>query len=76
MYDPFEDYFNNLPDNVDETDYIELLADTITTTKQDLWRECFKKWFVAMVACVLDEKQVNQTVIVFSGKQGLGKPLG
>ncbi|WP_228410775.1 VapE domain-containing protein [Chryseobacterium taklimakanense] len=73
MYDPFEDYFNNLPVNTDETDYIELLADTITTTKQDLWRVCFKKWFVAMVACVLDEKQVNQTVIVFSGKQGLGK---
>lgn len=73
MYDPFEDYFNNLPENPDETDYIELLADTITTTKQDLWRICFKKWFVAMVACVLDEKQVNQTVIVFSGKQGLGK---
>lgn len=43
------------------------------TTKQELWRTCFKKWFVAMVACVLDEKQVNQTVIVFSGKQGLGK---
>ena len=73
MYDPFEDYFNNLPENTDEIDYIEMLADTITTTKQDLWRVCFKKWFVAMVACVLDEKQVNQTVIVFSGKQGLGK---
>ncbi len=73
MYDPFEDYFNNLPVNSDVTDYIELLADTITTTKQDLWRICFKKWFVAVVACVLDEKQVNQTVIVFSGKQGLGK---
>ncbi|QIY82677.1 virulence-associated E family protein [Chryseobacterium sp. NEB161] len=73
MYDPFEDYFNNLPENSDETDYIEMLADTITTTKQELWRICFKKWFVAMVACVLDEKQVNQTVIVFSGKQGLGK---
>lgn len=73
MYDPFEDYFNNLPENTDETDYIELLADTITTTKQDLWRVCFKKWFVAMVACVLNEKQTNQTVIVFSGKQGLGK---
>ena len=73
MYDPFLDYFNDLPDFVEEKDYIELLADTITTTKQDLWRECFKKWFVAMVACVLDEKQVNQTVIVFSGKQGLGK---
>ena len=73
IYDPFVAYFENLTENEDETDYIELLADTITTTRQDLWRICFKKWFVAMVACVLDEKQVNQTVIVFSGKQGLGK---
>ena len=73
MYDPFEVYFENLPKYEDETDYITMLADTVTTTKQDLWRTCFKKWFVAMVACVLDEKQVNQTVIVFSGKQGLGK---
>lgn len=73
MFDPFEVYFENLPKNEDETDYIQQLADTVTTTKQDLWRTCFKKWFVAMVACVLDEKQVNQTVIVFSGKQGLGK---
>ncbi len=73
MFDPFEVYFQNLAKNEEEADYIEQLADTITTTKQDLWRNCFKKWFVAMVACVLDEKQVNQTVIVFSGKQGLGK---
>lgn len=73
MFDPFDVYFQNLPKSEEETDYIEQLADTITTTKQDLWRICFKKWFVAMVACVLDEKQVNQTVIVFSGKQGLGK---
>lgn len=73
MFDPFDVYFQNLPKQEEETDYIEQLADTITTTKQDLWRICFKKWFVAMVACVLDEKQVNQTVIVFSGKQGLGK---
>lgn len=73
MYDPFEVYFENLSNNEDETDYITMLADTVSTTKQELWRTCFKKWFVAMVACVLDEKQVNQIVIVFSGKQGLGK---
>ncbi len=73
MYDPFKDYFENLPEYTGDKDYIEELALTITTTKQDLWKECFKKWFVAMVACVLDEKQINQTVIVFSGKQGLGK---
>lgn len=73
MYDPFKDYFENLPEYNDSRDYIEELALTITTTKPELWKTCFKKWFVAMVACVLNEKQINQTVIVFSGKQGLGK---
>ncbi|MBE2274518.1 MAG: virulence-associated E family protein [Flavobacteriales bacterium] len=72
-YDPFKDYFENLVEYTGERDYIKELAMTITTTKPDLWKECFKKWFVAMVACVLNEKQINQTVIVFSGKQGLGK---
>ena len=73
QFDPFKAYFDNLPDNEDETDYIAELANTITTTKQDLWIECFKKWFVAMVACVTNDKAINQTVIVFSGKQGVGK---
>ena len=73
QYDPFKDYFETLPENEDETDYITQLANTITTTKQDLWQVCFKKWFVAMVACVTNEKAINQTVIVFSGKQGVGK---
>lgn len=73
MYDPFKDYFENLPEYNDSRDYIEELALTITTTKPELWKTCFKKWFVAMVACVVNEKQINQTVIVFSGKQGLGK---
>lgn len=73
QFDPFKAYFDNLPDNEDEADYITELANTITTTKQDLWIECFKKWFVAMVACVTNEKAINQTVIVFSGKQGVGK---
>lgn len=73
QFDPFKNYFDNLPNNEDETDYITELANTITTTKQDLWQVCFKKWFVAMVACVTNEKAINQTVIVFSGKQGVGK---
>ena len=73
QYDPFNDYFSILSNNEDERDYITELANTITTTKQDLWQVCFKKWFVAMVACVTNEKAINQTVIVFSGKQGVGK---
>ncbi|HEY9222097.1 MAG TPA: VapE domain-containing protein [Lutibacter sp.] len=73
LFNPFEDYFNNLPQYDEKEDYIKQLANTITTTKQDLWQQCFKKWLVAMVGCVLDEKVINHTVIVFSGKQGLGK---
>jgi predicted P-loop ATPase len=73
LYNPFEDYFFNLPNYDEKTDYITELANTITTTKQDLWQQCFKKWMVAMVGCVLDDKVINHTVIVFSGKQGLGK---
>lgn len=73
QFDPFKNYFDNLSNNEDETDYITELANTITTTKQDLWQVCFKKWFVAMVACVTNDKAINQTVIVFSGKQGVGK---
>ena len=73
LFNPFEDYFYNLPTYDEKTDYITELANTITTTKQELWQQCFKKWLVAMVGCVLDEKVINHTVIVFSGKQGLGK---
>lgn len=73
LFNPFEDYFYNLPTYDEKRDYILELANTITTTKQDLWQQCFKKWIVAMVGCVLDEKIINHTVIVFSGKQGLGK---
>ncbi|MFV0193477.1 DUF5906 domain-containing protein [Empedobacter falsenii] len=73
QFDPFKEYFSTLPEINQEVDYITELANTITTTNQELWLECFKKWFVAMVACVLNEKVVNQTVIVFSGKQGIGK---
>ncbi len=73
LYNPFSTYFESLPAWDEQTDYIAQLADTITTTHQDLWHTCFKKWLVAMVGCVLDEKIINQTVIVFSGKQGIGK---
>jgi hypothetical protein len=73
LFNPFQDYFDNLPEYDEKEDYITQLANTITTTKQDLWQQCFKKWIVAMVGCVLDDKVINHTVIVFSGKQGLGK---
>jgi predicted P-loop ATPase len=72
-YNPFEDYFYNLDEWDKTNDYITKLAETISTTNQEVWKKYFKKWIVGMVACVLDEKITNHTLIVFSGKQGIGK---
>ena len=38
-----------------------------------LWRGCFKKWFVAMVASWMKDEVVNHTVLVFVGRQGIFK---
>jgi predicted P-loop ATPase len=38
-----------------------------------LWRICFKKWFVAMVASWLYDDVVNHQVLVFIGRQGIFK---
>ena len=72
-YDPFADYFNSLSPWDEETDYIHDLADTVQTTNDELWHECFKRWLVASVASVTDHDVVNHTAIIFSGAQGIGK---
>ena len=38
-----------------------------------LWRACFKKWFVAMVASWMNDEVVNHTVLVLVGRQGIFK---
>jgi len=73
FYDPFHDYFLHLPLWDGQTDYIQQMAETVNTTSQDLWCKCFKKWLVATVAAVLDNKTVNHTAIILSGGQGIGK---
>lgn len=72
VYNPFLHYFDQLS-SWDGTDYIQQLAETVRTTDDPLWNMCFRKWIVALVAGLLIDKEVNHTVIVFSGKQGLGK---
>ena len=45
-----------------------------TTPSADaLWRACFKKWFVAMVASWMTDEVVNHQVLVLIGKQGIYK---
>ena len=40
---------------------------------KELWRACFKKWFVAMVASWMNDEVVNHTVLVLVGRQGIFK---
>jgi len=70
-YNPFTSYFASLP-AWDGTDHIGTLAATVTTTESH-WDKCFRKWLVAAVASAINDKIINHTVIVFTGKQGIGK---
>lgn len=73
-YDPFKSYFENLPKwNPNNDSAIKKLIDTVSTTNQKFFEKCFKKWVIGLVACALNEYDTNQQMIVFSGKQGLGK---
>jgi predicted P-loop ATPase len=73
IFNPFKDYFENLPQWDGQTDYIADLAATVSTTNDELWAKCLKKWLVAMVGSAIQEDIVNHTVVVFSGPQGIGK---
>ena len=44
-----------------------------TPIAERLWRACFKKWFVAMVASWMKDEVVNHQVLVLIGKQGIFK---
>ena len=58
-------------------DWIGWLSEHVTVTggeeAQKLWRICFTKWFVAMVASWLKDEAVNQQVLVLIGRQGIYK---
>lgn len=72
-YDPYIEYTSTLPEWDGQTDYIEMLADTVTTGNQVFWRRAFKKWFVAMTASWMQPEVVNHTALIMSGEQGIGK---
>ena len=63
-----------------EVDWIDFVAqqvrvrDSAEGSHTDcLWRACFKKWFVAMVASWMKDEVVNHQVLVLIGKQGIYK---
>jgi predicted P-loop ATPase len=50
-----------------------MLAKTVKTTNDGLWQKVLRQWIVAVVASLMDDNIVNQTVIIFVGPRGIGK---
>lgn len=71
-FDPYKAYFEALPE-WDGTDYIAELAKSVKSNQPGHFEFCLRKWLVALVASLLEEKSVNHTAIVLSGPQGIGK---
>ena len=78
---PLRDYVRSLkPYTPDQPDWIDMIAQQVTVKAlgeeakgKELWRACFKKWFVAMVASWLKDEVVNHQVLVLIGRQGIFK---
>ena len=77
---PLREYILSLkPYTPDQPDWIDLVAKQVTIKNDNnphadiLWRTCFKKWFVAMVAAWMKDEVVNHQVLVLIGKQGIYK---
>ena len=73
------------PYTADQPDWIDFIASQVKVKPsgdeargdkakgEELWRACFKKWFVAMVASWMKDEVVNHTVLVLVGRQGIFK---
>ena len=83
---PLREYILSLqPYTPDQPDWIDWVAQKVTVKPlgdeakgdkargEGLWRGCFKKWFVAMVASWMKDEVVNHQVLVLIGKQGIFK---
>ena len=75
---PLREYVQNCKTwSPDQPDWIGWLSQHVKVEgneeAQQLWRVCFTKWFVAMVASWLKDEAVNQQVLVLIGKQGIFK---
>ena len=75
---PLREYVLNCPAwEEGQPDVLSWLAQRVTVAggeaEQELWRKCFIKWFVAMVASWLKDEVVNQQVLVLIGRQGIFK---
>lgn len=72
-FNPFEEYFNNLPE-WDGHDYVLEFMSLIKVPDDqlELWDFYFRKWIRGVVACALG-RGINHSCLVLAGPQGIGK---
>ncbi|HMQ47943.1 MAG TPA: VapE family protein [Saprospiraceae bacterium] len=74
LYDPFQQYFENLPIwKPTDPDYITELANYIEAKDQHWFNAQFKKMLVRVVACSLNVIPFNKQCFVLKGEQNDGK---
>ena len=70
-------WLESLPTYAGQKDWIDFMAEQVVVVGGEAanryWRQCFKKWFVAMVASWMHDEVVNHTVLVLIGRQGIYK---
>ena len=72
-YDPFKDYFEELPKWDGKTDYIKKICKTLQPDDEKLFRSTFKRFMVGTIDCLLHPDKVNDVCLVFQSPQGVGK---
>lgn len=73
-FNPFEEYFENLPPWDGVTDHIAQLAARVHVRNNTIpFAHYFKKWLVGMVASLFDKETVNHEILVLTGRQGIYK---
>lgn len=81
-FHPFRTYLDSLPKWNGTDDGIRALSMTVQVKppegtdamkEQDLFYRVLKKWLVGMVAGWLDEEEVNSSILVLLGRQGIYK---
>lgn len=73
-YQPFKDYIFTPYTEWDGHNYIADVAATVPTKDPTYFEWCFRKWFVAMVASLVNDRVINHQILVFiGGKHGMGK---
>jgi hypothetical protein len=83
-FHPFRTYLDSLPKWNGTDDGIRVLSMTVqvkppddgdAAKEQELFYRMLKKWLVGMVAGWLDEEEVNSSILVLVGPQGVGKTM-